>query len=105
MGGADRDAMCYRYAQALCNAAGGDGIMTQGERDWIQGYMAVKNMGPKVQSELEALCAKPKDLEQVAQDTVDAMSVGTLKFAGRAIVFDSIRAAAADGVAPEEKKA
>mmetsp|Transcript_7926 Transcript_7926/g.12800 ORF Transcript_7926/g.12800 Transcript_7926/m.12800 type:complete len:189 (-) Transcript_7926:124-690(-) len=104
---AERDEMCYRYAQALCNAAGADGKVTEGELEWIQGYMAVKNMGSKVQSEIPSLCerAAKETLKDVAQDTAESMKVGTLRFAGRAIVFDAIRAASADGLDAKEKEA
>jgi hypothetical protein len=52
-----------------------------------------------------AKAAEGKSLEQIVADTKASLELGTLKFAGKAIVYDSIRASMADGSSGKEEVA
>jgi FMN-dependent NADH-azoreductase len=51
-----------------------------------------------------ARAAEGKSTEAVVAECKEAMSIGTLQFAGKCIVFDAIRAASSDGLDVREKK-
>lgn len=95
----DRDAEMLVYAQSLCNAIAADGKASDTEIAWVQGYLANKGFGNLV-PEVEAMAkaAESKTIDQMVADTKKAMDVGSLKFAGPAVIFDSIRAAMVDGL-------
>lgn len=95
----ERDAEMLVYAQSLCNAIAADGKASDTEIAWVQGYLANKGFGNLVH-EVEAMAkaAESKTIDQMVADTKKAMDVGSLKFAGPAVIFDSIRAAMVDGL-------
>jgi uncharacterized membrane protein YebE (DUF533 family) len=94
------------YARALLNAAAGDGKISVQELAWIKGYLAVKGYGDDIVRQLDAMAqaAEGKSTEAVVAECKEAMSIGTLQFAGKCIVFDAIRAASSDGLDAREKK-
>jgi len=99
----ERDAEMLVYAQSLCNAIAADGKASDTEIAWVQGYLANKGFGNLVH-EVEAMAkaAESKTIDQMVADTKKAMDVGSLKFAGPAVIFDSIRAAMVDGLDDKE---
>ena len=99
----ERDAEMLVYAQSLCNAIAADGKASDTEIAWVQGYLANKGFGNLVH-EVEAMAkaAESKTVDQMVADTKKAMDVGSLKFAGPAVIFDSIRAAMVDGLDDKE---
>ena len=102
----DRDEEMRRYSQALCNVIGADGTSSKAEIAWVQGYFANKGYGNLVDEvEKMAKAAEGKTLEEVTAETKEALNVGTLRFAANAIIYDSIRAAMADGLDDKEFKA
>ena len=80
---------------ALCNAAGGDGTASKVERDHIFGMASVKGYTPEAIAQIDGLAdaAESKTIEEMAADAKKALSIGTLRFAAGAIVFESIKAA------------
>ena len=102
----ERNTEMLGYAKALCNAIAADGEASPGEIAWVQGYLSCKGFGA-LAGEVQAMAkaAEGKSIAEVVEDTKASMQVGTLKFAGRAIIFDSIRAAIADGLDPQELQA
>jgi len=99
----DRNMEMLGYAQSLCNAIAADGEASDAEIAWVQGYLANKGYG-KLAHEVEVMAkaAESKTIDQMVADTKKAMDVGTLKFAGSAVIFDSIRAAMVDGLDDKE---
>jgi hypothetical protein len=94
------------YAQALCNAIAADGVASEAEIAWVQGYLACKGFGSLAHQVVEmAKAAEAKSVEQIVEDTKASMNIGSLKFAGKAIVYDSLRASMADGLDAKEDKA
>jgi hypothetical protein len=59
---------------------------------------------PEVRAKIDAICdeAEKKTIEQIAADASKAMTIGTLRFAGPCVVFECIKAAAADGLDDDE---
>jgi len=102
----EREVEMLGYAQALCYAISADGQASAPEIEWVQGYLACKGYGSLAQEvEDMAKAGEGKSLEQIVADTTTSMEIGSLKFAGRAIVYDSIRASMADGIAAKEEVA
>ena len=100
----ERETEMLGYAQALCNAIAADGSASETEIAWVKGYLACKGYGELAhQVEAMAKAAAGKSLEQIVADTKASLAVGTLKFAGKAMVYDSIRASMADGLDDKEE--
>ena len=95
------------YAKALCNAIASDGEASPSEMiAWVQGYLACKGFGSLAHEvEIMAKDAEKKSADEVVADTKASMQIGTLRFAGTAIIFDSIRAAMVDGLDEKEEAA
>lgn len=83
------------FLRALCNAAGGDGTASKKERDHIVGMASVKGYIPEVIEKVDEMAdaAEKKTIEEMATDAKMSMSIGTLRFAAGAIVFEAIKAA------------
>ncbi|EDY52874.1 TerB family tellurite resistance protein [Streptomyces clavuligerus] len=84
------------YAKALLVCAKGDGVISREERDWVLGYFA-------------AFCGDAAQLAELADypaddDVVDLVTRSTVIDNSRgALIFDALRACAADGdLAPGE---
>eukprot|EP00984_Skeletonema_dohrnii_P001261 scaffold393_cov158-Skeletonema_dohrnii-CCMP3373.AAC.2 len=92
------------FLTALCNAAGGDGTASKVERDHIFGMASVKGYTPEAIAKIDDLAdaAESKTIEEIASDAKMAMSIGTLRFAAGAILFESIKAASKDGLDEKE---
>ena len=72
---------------------------------WIQGYLATKGFG-KLALEVETMAksSEGKPIDAIIKETKEAMQIGTLNFAGRAIIYDAFRASMIDGLHPDEEK-
>ena len=72
---------------------------------WVQGYFATKGFG-KLALEVETMAksSEGKPIDAIIKETKDAMQIGTLKFAGRAIIYDAFRSSMIDGLHPDEEK-
>ena len=89
---------------ALGNATGCDGEASAAECAYIRGMAAVKEYHYEAAEKIDALAdaAETKSLEQVAAEAAEAMSVGTLCFAAPCIIYEALKAAAADGLDNKE---
>ncbi|CAF1304948.1 unnamed protein product [Rotaria sp. Silwood1] len=83
-----------KYAKALLDVAGADGILTEAERKWILGYAAIRGVK---QEELDIL----KQYKIGSEDTTAIFNNDSkLKIAEHfqaELIYDGLRAAAADG--------
>lgn len=79
------------YMKALLICANGDGRLTQKERDWVSGFCSAIG-GPR--SLVEELRIYPADEDIIAVLSTHEMVHQT---STRSLVFDAIRACAADG--------
>jgi len=90
------------YAKAVLLCANGDGEITPPEREWVLGYFA--GLGAP-ESVIEVLRDYPAT-EDVIQLLESAPWGAAVKRNSRSVVFDSIRAASADGeFQPRERAA
>ena len=51
-----------------------------------------------------AKSSEGKPIDAIIKETKEAMQIGTLNFAGRAIIYDAFRASMIDGLHPDEEK-
>mmetsp|Transcript_3749 Transcript_3749/g.5759 ORF Transcript_3749/g.5759 Transcript_3749/m.5759 type:complete len:120 (+) Transcript_3749:277-636(+) len=65
---------------------------------------SVKGYTPEAIAKIDDLAdaAESKTIEEIASDAKMAMSIGTLRFAAGAILFESIKAASKDGLDEKE---
>lgn len=74
--------------------------------NWVKGYLATKGFGNLAMAVPDmAKSSEGKSIETVIEETKIAMQIGTLKYAGRAIIYDAFRASMVDGLHPDEEKA
>jgi len=101
------DQKLRRFATALCNVAGADGEVSEGERAFIMGYCALKGYPQSILDDIPKMCraSESKTIEDMADETRELLAMGTLKKSSRQIVYDAIRAASADGLDDAEKAA
>jgi len=93
-------------ALALCNAISADGEASPSEVAWVQGHLSCKGFGSLTDEVADvAKAAEGKSLDQVVADTKASLQIGTLRFAGKAIVCDSLRASTTDGLDAKEEVA
>lgn len=105
--GPERIIETEKFAGALCNAIAGDGEASPKEILWVQGLLAAKMFPDEVVKKVPEMAknSEGKSLDQIAKETKEMMQYGTLKFAGLAISYHAIEAAAQDGLDDAEVKA
>jgi uncharacterized membrane protein YebE (DUF533 family) len=90
------------YAQSVLAAASGDGVLAPEERAWIVGYFASLGATGEVLEFLNS--ANPSDVGAQLRDHLQAFSQTAAGPFNRGLIYDCIRAAAADGeLAPAER--
>jgi uncharacterized membrane protein YebE (DUF533 family) len=85
-------------ARALVAVAGADGDLSDSERSWILGYLAAKGYPSDVLVEVAREGTEPPEKVH------ELMELGILAKSGRILIYDAVRAASADGYAPDERK-
>mmetsp|Transcript_16115 Transcript_16115/g.29047 ORF Transcript_16115/g.29047 Transcript_16115/m.29047 type:complete len:180 (-) Transcript_16115:108-647(-) len=96
-----------RFAAALCNVSGADGEVSEEEMRFIMGYCASKGYPQSIMNDIPGMCraAETKSREDVLKETKELLTLGSLKNAGRQIIYDGIRAASRDGLDGKERAA
>ncbi|UJR08926.1 hypothetical protein I4U23_013178 [Adineta vaga] len=83
-----------KYAKALLDVAGADGVLSEAERKWVIGFAAAHGVG---QEELDAL----KEYKLKAEDSTAVFSSESKLKIGEhfqaELIYNGLRAAAADG--------
>ncbi|CAF2744472.1 unnamed protein product [Rotaria sp. Silwood2] len=83
-----------KYAKALLDVAGSDGVLTDAERKWVLGYAATRGVK---QEDLDVL----KQYKIGSEDTTaifnDDSKLKTAEHLQAELIYDGFRAAAADG--------
>lgn len=83
------------YAQSVLAAASGDGVLAPEEREWIVGYFASLGATDEVLEFLNSV--NPSDVGVQLHDHLQAFSQTAAGPFNRGLIYDCIRAAAADG--------
>lgn len=86
------------YAKAITVCAAGDGEISQHERDWIIGYLTSAGSPEEV---IEAM--RTYEGGDSIEDLVNS-SPG-MKFTGRGLIYDALRACASDGELSSDERA
>ena len=96
-----------RFAAALCVISGADGEVSKEEMDFILGYCAAKGYPQSIIDAIPKMCkeAETKGLDEGANEIKELLTLGTLKYTSRQIVYDAIRAASPDGLDEKEEAA
>jgi hypothetical protein len=78
------------YMRALLCCANGDGQLQPGEREWVVGYAGTLGVPDELLDELRGYPADDDIAELIKDDTA-------VRDSRRAIIYDAVRACAADG--------
>jgi uncharacterized membrane protein YebE (DUF533 family) len=79
-----------RYAKALIVCAAGDGVISERERQWVVGYLITVGDSDAVIEEIRAYSGNDSLKDLIGDDPL-------LVLTGRSIIYDALRACAADG--------
>ena len=94
-----------RYMRALLVVACADGRLARAERQWVLTYAFDQGMSDEALDDLRAWSFEGQELTQILQE-MDATSLpDELLAVRRALLFDAMRAAAADGVLEADERA
>lgn len=102
------DKKLRRVATALCEVSGADGNVSKVELDFILGYCACKGYPQSIIDDIPKMCkaAEAKSLQKDAINLKEVLTTGAQKNVAShrclLVVYDSIRAASADGLCESE---
>jgi len=102
------DKKLRRVATALCEVSGADGNVSKVELDFILGYCACKGYPQSIIDDIPKMCkaAEAKSLPKDAINLKEVLTTGAQKNVAShrclLVVYDSIRAASADGLCESE---